>query len=82
MTEGNGSQGRRPNLGQTVHVSEDGIIHRDRCRVADEPVVAMKFRPAKAREGVEGKTGTIRSKVCGDGRWPKATAGCEGAKFT
>jgi hypothetical protein len=27
------------------------------CRVADDPVVVMKIRPMKAREGVEGKTG-------------------------
>ena len=31
------------------------------CEVADEPVVVMKFRPLKASNGVEGKTGMIIS---------------------
>ena len=52
------------------------------CRVADDPAVVMKFRPVKAREGAEGKTGTTRCLIGGDGRWPKASAGCEGVKFT
>jgi hypothetical protein len=43
-----------------------------RCRVADEPVVVMKFRPVKAREGVEDKTGMTRRLIGGDGRWPKS----------
>jgi len=48
---------------------------------ADEPVVVLKFRPMKAREGLEGKTETIRSLICGGGRWPKASTECEGGKF-
>ena len=31
------------------------------CEVADEPVVVIKFRPLKASNGVEGKTGMIIS---------------------
>ena len=48
---------------------------------ADDPVVVLKFRPMKAREGVEGKTETIRSLICGGGRWPKAPTEREGGKF-
>ena len=51
------------------------------CRVADEPVVVMKFRPMKAREGVEDKTETTCCLIGRVGRWPKASAGCEGGKF-
>ena len=48
---------------------------------ADDPVVVLKSRPMKAREGVEGKIETIRSLIYGGGRWPKASTGCEGGKF-
>jgi len=33
--------------------------------VADDPVVVLKIRPVKAREGVEGKTGSIRGLFAG-----------------
>jgi hypothetical protein len=33
--------------------------------VADEPVVVLKIRPEKAREGVEGKTGLTRDVFAG-----------------
>lgn len=33
--------------------------------MADEPVVVMKIRPVKAREGVEGKTGLTRDLFAG-----------------
>jgi len=32
------------------------------CEVADEPVVVSKFRPVKASNGVEDKTGMTNSK--------------------
>lgn len=48
---------------------------------ADEPVIVLKSRPMKAREGVEDKTEMTRSLICGGGRWPKASAECEGGKF-
>ena len=35
------------------------------CRVADEPVVVLKIRPVKAREGVEDKTESIRGLFAG-----------------
>ncbi|MEN7974027.1 MAG: hypothetical protein ABFR47_09370 [Verrucomicrobiota bacterium] len=35
------------------------------CRVADDPVVVLKIRPVKAREGVEGKTGSTRGSFAG-----------------
>lgn len=44
-----------------------------RCRESDEPVVVMKFRPVKARKGLEDKSGMSSSKVW-DGPWkPKVT---------
>lgn len=50
------------------------------CRVADDPVVAMKFRPMKPGNSVEGKTGMTTSDVWWDGGEPKAIIGCEGVK--
>ena len=51
------------------------------CRVADEPVVVMKFRPVKPGNSVEGKTGTTASRVWWDRGEPKADTGCEGVKY-
>lgn len=36
-----------------------------RCEVADDSVVVMKFRPVKAGNRLEGKTGTTRDLVVG-----------------
>ena len=48
---------------------------------ADGSVVVLKSRPMKAREGVEDKTEMTRSLIFGGGRWPKASAECEGGTF-
>ena len=52
-----------------------------RCEVADESVVVMKFRPVKAGNSVEGKTGMICSLVCRG--WPesKAWSGAKGGSI-
>jgi hypothetical protein len=51
------------------------------CRVADEPVVVMKFPPVKPGNGVEEKTETTCSHDC-RGCWRAKSAGsCEGVKF-
>jgi len=43
-----------------------------RCRESDDPVVVLKFRPVKARKGLEDKTG-MSSSLIWDGQWmPKA----------
>ena len=52
-----------------------------RCEVADDSVVVMKFRPMKAGNRLEGKTGTTRRLVCGGRGEPKAAVSCEGMKF-
>jgi hypothetical protein len=41
------------------------------CEVADDPVVVLKFRPVKAGDSVEEKTGTI---------WHKVVRGCHESK--
>ena len=48
------------------------------CRVADEPVVVMKIRPVKAREGVEGKTGLTRDLFAGTGDGQKRRLDAKG----
>ena len=50
------------------------------CKVADDPVVVMKFRPMKASNGVEGKTGMNLGEIRGDRRRPKAVSRREGVK--
>lgn len=52
-----------------------------RCEVADDSVVVMKFRPEKAGNRREGKTGTTRRLVGGGRGAPKAAASCEGMTF-
>jgi len=51
-----------------------------RCEVADEPVVAMKSRPMKAGNSVEGKTGMSSDRIQSGHAQPKAGVGCEGGK--
>jgi len=51
-----------------------------RCRVADDPVVAINSRPVKAGNSLEDKTGkTLRLVAVGHGA-PKAAMWCEGVK--
>lgn len=52
-----------------------------RCEVADDSVVVMKFRPMKAGNRLEGKTGTTRRLVGGGRGAPKAAVSCEGMTF-
>lgn len=67
--------------------TEDDIVRGDSsnplmsCRVADEPVVAMKSRPMKPGNSVEDKTGMIVSRVWWDRGESKAVMGCEGVKY-
>ena len=51
-------------------------------RVADEPVVVMKFPPMKPGNGAEEKTETTCSKVYRDCREPKATAIAKGRSLS
>lgn len=51
------------------------------CRMADESVVVIKFRPMKASNGVEEKTGmTLCLSQRGIGK-AKSAGTCEGRKF-
>ncbi|WP_041401352.1 hypothetical protein [Salinispira pacifica] len=50
-------------------------------QVADESVVVSKFRPVKASNGVEEKTGMTSFPVTRTAFRPKAGCGCEGTKF-
>lgn len=52
----------------------------DRCEVAEEAVVVMKFRPVKSGNSMEGKTGTTTGGGSVDRAGPKALFGCEGRK--
>lgn len=52
-----------------------------RCRESDEPEVVMKFRPVKARKGLEGKTGMSFSLVWNGRWWPKAATLAKGGSF-
>lgn len=52
-----------------------------RCEVADDSVVVMKFRPMKAGNRLEEKTGTTRRLVGGGRGVPKAAASCKGMTF-
>lgn len=52
-----------------------------RCRVADDPVVVMKFPPMKPGNAVEGKTGMTCIFVYRDFREAKSAWNCEGGKF-
>jgi hypothetical protein len=52
-----------------------------RCRVADDPVVVMKYPPMKPGNGVEGKTGMTCIFVYRDFREAKSSWNCEGGKF-
>jgi|UPI0003C2DDB8 hypothetical protein len=49
-----------------------------RCKVADDPAVVLKFRPVKAGNSVEGKTGTIWRDVVRDSHEPKAMSVAKG----
>lgn len=51
------------------------------CRVADEPVVVLKFPPKKPGNGVEGKTEMTRGLVREGRRRAKSAGGCKGVKF-
>jgi len=51
------------------------------CRVADEPVVVMKFPPMKPGNGVEDKTEMTCGQVRRGRRRAKSIGGCEGVKF-
>ncbi len=51
------------------------------CRVADEPVVVMKFPPTKPGNGVEEKTGMICILICRDCGRPKAPAIAKGGSL-
>jgi hypothetical protein len=51
------------------------------CRVADEPVVVMKFPPEKPGNGVEEKTETTCNYVCRSCWKAKSANSCEGVKF-
>jgi len=50
------------------------------CEVADEPVVVMKFRPVKAGNRLEDKTGTMASGGFASHNTSKVCDGCEGVK--
>ena len=47
------------------------------CEVADEPVVVMKFRPVKAGNRLEDKTGTMASGGFASHNTSKVCDGCE-----
>jgi hypothetical protein len=59
-------------------VQEETQDRSKRCEVADDPVVVMKFRPVKAGNSVEGKTGTTRFLMSGGCYAPKAIAVAKG----
>jgi hypothetical protein len=52
-----------------------------RCEVADDSVVVMKFRPAKAGDSVEDKTGTTHGLVRGGRCKPKAALSAKGGSL-
>jgi hypothetical protein len=52
-----------------------------RCRMTDDSVVVIKFRPMKASNGVEEKTGMTLYLLQWGTRDAKSTCACEGMKF-
>ena len=56
----------------TGSFTQEAIQERGWCEVADDPVVVIKFRPMKASNGVEDKTGMTGSSVCRGHDVPKA----------
>ena len=48
------------------------------CEVADEPVVVLKFRPVKAGNSLEEKTGMTRHRVVGGRCVSKAASVAKG----
>ncbi len=59
-------------------VQEETQGRSKRCEVADEPVVVIKFRPVKAGNSVEGKTGMIRHIIAESHCVPKAVMVAKG----
>jgi len=51
------------------------------CRVADEPVVVLKFPPVKPGNGVEDKTEMTCGQVRRGCRKAKSVGSCKGGKF-
>ena len=62
-------------------VQEETQGQPKRCKVADESVVVIKFRPMKAGNRLEGKTGMTNSGVCWGCCEPKATSVAKGGSL-
>jgi len=67
--------------GPDREVQEETRGRTRRCEVADDSVVVMKFRPMKAGNRLEDKTGTTHGLVLGRRCKPKAALSAKGGSL-
>ena len=92
MIEGGAVYGEPGLTGEALHrsgqrsgpdreVQEETRGRTRRCEVADDSVVVRKFRPMRAGNSLEDKTGTTHSLVCGGRCKPKAALSAKGGSL-